>query len=58
MDLRDIHDELVAIRSDLKRYAEQNATTRADVSWLKKAVLGGFGVLASIIASLVSSKLG
>ncbi len=52
MDLHTIYNEIVALRKDVQRYNEETTANKTDIAWLKKAVIGGFTFVFTILGGL------
>lgn len=58
MDLDTIYAELKELRTEVRMYHERNIKNDADIAWLKRAVLGGFSVVTTVLAGLVKAAVG
>jgi hypothetical protein len=57
MDLQDVYNEVVAVRKDLAEYRNESIAVKTDVAWLKRAVIGGFSFIFTLVGIGVAAAM-
>jgi hypothetical protein len=57
MELQDVYNEVVAVRKDLADYRNEAVQVKTDVAWLKRAVLGGFSFIFTLVGIGVAAAM-
>jgi hypothetical protein len=57
MDLQTIHAEIMGLRKDVQRYHAQTVANKTDIVWIKRALMGGFTFIFTVLGGVIVSAL-
>ena len=55
MQLEDIHKEVVALKDAVNAHMIASAKVETDLAWVKRAVLGAFSVVFSVLGYFITT---